>query len=289
MSTTAKARQNFQVAAVNAALERQLITLDCQPVEDTTFEFELLGLPAVGRVHDIGFDEVSIKAILDPTPLGQKFVSCTIWHGFRRFGVATVWGDLERRTGKYLQTVGTYHGRRDITEKLSGLTIVPNGFGVEPTEDGYDFRRECESVFGPPWKLGPVITPVARVPAGKFRAEFEPKLLAPLGFCNDAKSCAESWTSCSEEQLQDQVDRSIEWLQLCGTAPTVSRKSSSYGLKHEAERWWEAKGGGHGGYICNGALIMAALQIGMIVRRIGSSPNACLNLSQHRPVSDLRD
>jgi hypothetical protein len=33
ISTTAKARQNFQVATVNAALECQLITLDCQPVE----------------------------------------------------------------------------------------------------------------------------------------------------------------------------------------------------------------------------------------------------------------
>ena len=83
--------------------------------------------------------------------------------------------------------------------------------------------------------------------------------------------------------MQDQIDRSKQWLQLCGTVKTVNRKQSSYGLKHGAERWWQAKGADHGGYICNGTLLMAAIQIGMLVKRIGSSPNAYLNLSQHRP------
>jgi hypothetical protein len=53
----------------------------------------------------------------------------------------------------------------------------------------------------------------------------------------------------------------------------LARMPEYYCSKHEAERWWRAKGADYGGYICNGALLMAAIQIGMIVRRIGSSPN----------------
>jgi hypothetical protein len=115
-----------------------------------------------------------------------------------------------------------------------------------------------------------------------LRAEFEPGLLAPFGFCNDAEACVKSWDRWNEAALQDQIDRSKHWLQLCGIIKTVYRKQSSYGIKHEAERWWRAKGAGHGGYISNGALLMAAIRLGMRVERIGSSPNACLNLSRHR-------
>jgi hypothetical protein len=44
-----------------------------------------------------------------------------------------------------------------------------------------------------------------------------------------------------------------------------------YCSKHEAERGWRAKIADYGGYIWG--LLMAAIQIGMIVRRTGSSPN----------------
>jgi hypothetical protein len=47
VSTREKARENLQVAAVNAALEQQLITLECAPVETAKFEFELAGLPVL--------------------------------------------------------------------------------------------------------------------------------------------------------------------------------------------------------------------------------------------------
>jgi len=113
--------------------------------------------------------------------------------------------------------------------------------------------------------------------------EFEPQWLSPSGYHTDVTSLQKNWSYCKDElDLQDQVDRSKQWLQLCGTSEVVCRKASSYGYKHEAERWWKVKGAGRGGYICNGALIMAALQLGMVVKRIGSSPNAYLNLSQHR-------
>jgi hypothetical protein len=60
--------------------------------------------------------------------------------------------------------------------------------------------------------------------------------------------------------LQDQVDRAKRWLQLCGTAKTVDRKQSGYGIKHEPERWWRANGADQGGCISNGALLIAALR-----------------------------
>jgi hypothetical protein len=71
-STREKARQNLQVAAVNAALEQQLITLECAPVETDKFEFELAGLPAVAWLHDAGFDEVGFYVMVAPTELGRK-------------------------------------------------------------------------------------------------------------------------------------------------------------------------------------------------------------------------
>ena len=143
-----KARQNLLVAAVNVALERQLITLDCQPIETTIFEFELAGLPVLASVTDIGFDEVSVKTLVAPTELGRSFIKTALFHGSRRFGAATAWGVLERQSGGYLQTTGNYRGAKVVTEKLSELTIVPDGFGLEPTRGGYYFRREHEAVFG---------------------------------------------------------------------------------------------------------------------------------------------
>ena len=86
MSTRARARQNLQAATVNAALERGLITLECEPVEPATFAFELAGLPVLAHVHEAGFDEVSVKAIVAPTRLGREFIACAIHHEHRRFG-----------------------------------------------------------------------------------------------------------------------------------------------------------------------------------------------------------
>jgi hypothetical protein len=151
-----KARQNLVVATVNAALERRLITLDCQPIEDTTFEFELAGLPVLASVTDIGFGEVSVKALVAPTELGRRFVKTALFHGHRRFGAATGWGVLERQTGGCLQTIGSYRGAKAVTGKLSELTIVPYGFGLELTRGGYYFRREHEAVFGPPRPRPPI-------------------------------------------------------------------------------------------------------------------------------------
>jgi hypothetical protein len=142
------ARQNLLVASVNAAIEQGLITLECEPVMEAAFEFDIGGYPALASIDDAGFDEVAIKAIVCPTKLGRKFVHCAVLHEWRRFGEATAFAWLERRTGKYLQSGVNYHGTRAVTERLSKFTIMPLGFGIEPTKTGYDVHKEFEAVFG---------------------------------------------------------------------------------------------------------------------------------------------
>jgi len=145
-----KARQNLLVGTINVALDRRLMTLDCDPIEDATFEFELVGLLVRAHLRGVGFDEIDVTIIVCPTELGRRFAGVVLFHGFQRFGAATAWGGVERQSGRYLQTTGNYHGAMAVTGKLSKLTLVPNGFGLKPTRDGYDFHRECKAVFGPP-------------------------------------------------------------------------------------------------------------------------------------------
>jgi hypothetical protein len=147
-SKRSKAKQNLLVAAVNAALEQELITLQCSPVVSAQFNFVIAGFSAVGYVSDAGFDEVFVNTIVCPTELGWQDVSRTISHKFQKFGAATAFAWLERRTGKYLQSTYNYHGTKAVTNKLSELTIAPCGYGTKPTKDGYDFHKECDAVFG---------------------------------------------------------------------------------------------------------------------------------------------
>lgn len=151
-STRARARQNLLVAAINTALERKLITLECEPVTSAVFEFNLGPYPVIASVADIGFDEVSIHAIAQPTLQGRRLISATIFNNYYKFGHAWTCGWLERRTGKYLQSGVSYHGKIYITKFLSALYVMPLGFGTYPTEDGYDFHKEFDRIFGLPRK-----------------------------------------------------------------------------------------------------------------------------------------
>jgi hypothetical protein len=148
-SNKSVARQNLLVSIVNVALKRRLIVLDCEPTKETTFEFELAGLPVIASCRDIGFDEISVHAICCPTELGRRAGAAVFWgYEWRRSGAAVVTGYLERRTGKYFQSTGEYHGAHDVTARLASVTVKPLGFGTKPTAHGYDFGRECKAVFG---------------------------------------------------------------------------------------------------------------------------------------------
>ena len=69
--------------------------------------------------------------------------------------------------------------------------------------------------------LGPAIVKATddRGTGMTLRTEFEPLLLAPSGFCADVEDCAKNWERWGDcyDRLQDQIDRSKQWLQLCGT------------------------------------------------------------------------
>jgi hypothetical protein len=116
MSARTRAKQNLLVATVNAALERGSITLECEPVASVVFEFNIGPYQVLAYVNDAGFDEVTIKAIVNPTELGRRMVSCAVLHEWRRFGEATTFAWLERRSGRYLQSSMEYHGTKAVTE-----------------------------------------------------------------------------------------------------------------------------------------------------------------------------
>src|SRR5262245_28313344 len=86
-TTRAKARLNLQVATVNVALERQLITLDPAPVEAANFEFELAGLPVRARLHDAGFEEVGFHVMVAPTEGGRESPVAGYLHWPRKLNV----------------------------------------------------------------------------------------------------------------------------------------------------------------------------------------------------------
>jgi hypothetical protein len=147
-STRAMAGQNLIVASVNTALTRRLIALECELATQASFEFTLDGHPVIAYVNDAGFDEVSVHAICRPTELGHEFIECAVLSEWRRFGEATVYSWLERRSGKYLQSTSEYHGTKEITAALGALVVEPLGFGTKPIKGGHDWHLEFESVFG---------------------------------------------------------------------------------------------------------------------------------------------
>jgi hypothetical protein len=132
--------------------------------------------------------------------------------------------------------------------------------------------------------------------AADLRAYFEPLELCPGGFDSVPGECAKSWThydnsAAAGEELVREVARAAEWLTLCGQVKTINHDSTSYGLKHEAERWCRAQGHPCGGYICNGALLMAAHGLGFKIQRPSgyqNFPNAYLNIAKRRPQSGPR-
>ena len=76
----------------------------------------------------------------------------------------------------------------------------------------------------------------------------------------------------------DQFKNACAFLAGCLLRKTVNRKAGgSYGLKHKAERW-------AGDYISNGALIAAAIHLGIPFEQIKDSPNVYLAVSSKCPL-----
>lgn len=147
MSPRAVARQNLIVSAVNEALRRNLISLECEPFAPAAFEYEIGGIPCVGHVYDAGYDEVAVHVTAVPTEQGRRFIHCAILSGYdrERFGGAVTFEWLERRAGKYLQSgsTDTFHASRPMTKVLSALRIEPMGFSTRPVMTNALRLRGC--------------------------------------------------------------------------------------------------------------------------------------------------
>ena len=75
----------------------------------------------------------------------------------------------------------------------------------------------------------------------------------------------------------DQVEVCKAFLRRCVANEKINKRSpSSYTLKHVCENW--ARRVGVGGYCSNGALITAALELGIIVWPYGEGPNAAIGV-----------
>jgi hypothetical protein len=74
LSIRTRAKQNLLVASVNTALERHLLTLQCEPVARTIFEFNIGAYPVIAFVADGGFSTAAVHAIAKPTELGRRMV-----------------------------------------------------------------------------------------------------------------------------------------------------------------------------------------------------------------------
>jgi len=84
-----------------------------------------------------------------------------------------------------------------------------------------------------------------------------------------------------------EVDRAENLLRCYRKTKIVSYLQTSYGLKHRAERYAREAGADRGAcYVSNGAMIVAAVVEGFVIKRVGrSSPNVFINISA-RPCRD---
>jgi hypothetical protein len=127
-SDTAWARRNLLVAAINSGLEQGLFTLKPGPVEDQVYRFFLSDLPVLARAKDIGWDEVSIYALVLPTKKGEEFLDARCHSIHLEMGEAVAHGWLERRTRKHLQDGSMFRCRKALLQRLAAAQVTPRGF-----------------------------------------------------------------------------------------------------------------------------------------------------------------
>ncbi len=97
------------------------------------------------------------------------------------------------------------------------------------------------------------------------------------------KENADDFRADREEMLEShsvaEFMRAVAFLRTKEKARTVSRKRTSYGYKHEAERFHRDLAPGANPYVANGLFIAAALHLGFTVKRDGHGPNAFVNIA----------
>jgi hypothetical protein len=73
-------------------------------------------------------------------------------------------------------------------------------------------------------------------------------------------------------ECEAEFRRAYDWLVQVPVRSSINRSHGSYGLKHAAEAW-------SGDYVSNGALIAAALHLGLRMEPIAGTPNAYFNVA----------
>lgn len=144
-ATRRRAWRNMLVSGINTGIQRRLFTIrpgdnrwpgregDQYGVKHPyVFTFDIEGIPALGSVHDAGYDELSIHVALWPTPDGAKWVGAA-QAGFLA-GDAYASGWLERRDGAWLQVSSqglgeTFSCRQNRLSGVAGLEVLPKGYG----------------------------------------------------------------------------------------------------------------------------------------------------------------
>jgi hypothetical protein len=135
-----RAWQNLMIAGINAGIRQKVFGLrvddnrwpgyvpDSRDGESSyVYHFHLDGLPASAFVHDIGYGELALHVVLQPT---GKFMSA-LDSGFSS-GEASAGGWLERRKGLWLQDSGgqgMFTCRKHLVDRIAGLSVTPAGYG----------------------------------------------------------------------------------------------------------------------------------------------------------------
>ena len=128
-----RAWRNLMVCAINAALERKLLSL--RPGVNrfvgldghgTLFDFTLPnGLPARGYLSDAGFHEVNVHAAVNPKGTWIRAGNADF-----EAGDVVALGWLERERGAWLQSSDTrFSCRKALLAKMAAMQVEPHGYG----------------------------------------------------------------------------------------------------------------------------------------------------------------
>jgi hypothetical protein len=83
-----------------------------------------------------------------------------------------------------------------------------------------------------------------------------------------------------EAQCVEQFIRAVAYLATREKSKTVSRGATSYGYKHDAERFHRSAVPDENAYVANGMFIAAALHLGFTIKRdADNSPNVLINVA----------
>ena len=132
LSARGRIWQKIMVSAINAMPDPP-VSPRVDRWAESCAPFCLAGLSGMAFYTDASFDEVCVKAILEPTPLGVEhgYAAYLSSANLHKTGAAYAAGWLERRRGRWLQITSrpTFYCRSDVAAVLAEADDPePNGF-----------------------------------------------------------------------------------------------------------------------------------------------------------------